>query len=174
MTSKRRIEITWGVAIGLATIGWILIEYVIANVLGRPDLGTYTGFFAVIIPIVGIWLGLSRKKSANKGTLQYKDAILSGLMIAAVAAIINGVFMFFYLTAFPSVTDTYFAYVEETLIAQGEDPVGVQAALATLRNQFSPFNQAIQMFIGTFVAGGILSLLIGLFVRSKNVKPTVS
>lgn len=174
MKSQWRIEIASGIGIGIATVAWILLEYVIANVLGRPDLGAYTGFFAVIIPIVGIWAGLSRKKKSNNGTLGYKQAILSGLVIATVSAVINAVFMFVYLSGFPSVTDSYFAYVEETLIAQGEDPVGVQAALATLRNQFSPLNQALQMFIGTLVAGGILTLLIGLFVRTKKPTPTVS
>lgn len=174
MKSKWRIEITWGIAIGVATIIWILLEYVVANVLGRPDLGSYTGFFAAIIPIVGIWVGLAQKKKSNNWTLSYKQAIMSGFVIAFVSAVINALFMFAYLTAVPSVTDTYFAYVEETLISQGDDPVSVQTTLSTLRNQFSPLNQALQMFIGTLIAGGILTLLVGLFVRTKKSKPSVS
>lgn len=170
MKTNYKNEILWGLAITGATVVWVLVESFIAVQLNRPDLGNYTGILAVAIPIVGLWIGLIKRKALNKGKLSYKDALKSGLMITVVSAVGNALFMLIYVATFPGVAEFYFKYLEESLLTQGQSPEQVAYTLAQIRAQFTPISQGIQMFLGTLISGTILALLISLFVRTKEVK----
>ncbi len=171
MMREFKTELVSGALIAGATAVWIAGEYVLASLLQRPELGSITGIIAIIIPILGLWFGIHRKKSHAK-SFPYSRAVGTGMLISLIAAVLNATFIFVFLSALPNVNDGYFASMEQSLASQGYDAEQIALQLSVLKNIYSPQNQALQMFLGTIVGGAILTLIIALFIRTRPIKRT--
>ena len=163
-----RLEIKYGLYIGIATIIYVFFEFYLSSVLNRPDLGTYTGAIAILIPIIGLIYGLKEKKKTLHGTLTFKQAVKSGFYISLVAALLNAVFVFIYISLKPDVMQNYFDYLRETMQENGASEEDISAQLELVQKTFTPGIQALYFFVSTTVVGTIISGLIGIFYRNKK------
>ena len=171
MNRDIKTELTWGVIIGIVTILWMTFEYILGTTLGRPDLGTYTGFFSVIIPILGLSFGLRQKRKELGGKLTFGEGVKAGLIISVISAVIASLFVFIFLSFFPQVTDSFLEYARQLIIESGGTEETASATIEQLRAQFQPLPQAIYMFFGTVITGTIISLIVSAFIKTKRKEP---
>jgi hypothetical protein len=92
-----------GSLIGLLTGAWLLVLYLIGYVTFLPDVVTLmiSGkpfphqaiLFgtALLIPVAGLYLGLSRHKKLKSGTISFREALTVGLKILLAGGIVTGV-----------------------------------------------------------------------------------
>lgn len=164
-----KLELTYGLIMGLATMLWIGLEFFIATELNMPQLGSFTGFFALIIPLIVIYLALKKKKARN-GSLKFLHAVRSGLIIGVVAGVLGALFLLAYLYLNPDIMSGYFAYVAETMQEAGEDQQVINEALDDLATLYNPPIQALLMLAGTTVSGMIIGGLYGAILRTRHKK----
>jgi hypothetical protein len=54
------------------------------------------------------------------------------------------------------------------MIAKGESQQDIGQALVAVRKEFSAGMQVIEALVGQFVTGTIMSLIIGIFIKTKK------
>ena len=160
-------EITIGIAIAVATAVWIIFESYLANVLNRPDLGIYTGILAAAIPVIGLYYLISQMKKQLNRLPTFKEAFKSSLIVSLISGILLAVFIFIYLSQFPSSIENYLRYAEQSMLDAGQSAEEIQASIERLRESYKPNLQALYFLISTTITGTILGLLI-LWVMKKK------
>ena len=63
----------YGFLCGLAMSGWIMIEFLLGFHSTSFEIGRYSGYFSVIIPVVFIFVALRERQSQSKGILAVKE-----------------------------------------------------------------------------------------------------
>ncbi len=128
-----------------------------------------TGLLSIVILAIGIYTGMKSVKRNNGGKLTYGQAIFAGLIIGLITGIISALVGFTYVHF---INPGYAAYMisesRKIMLADGKGPAQIAAGTADLQKQMTTGMQALQALIGQTVSGTILSLIIGVFVKSKK------
>lgn len=145
-----RIIISAGLFWGLGAAAWTLLEFALGWHNQHLEVGAKTGFIALIFPIAAILWALSATKRAQKGQLTVKQAMVRGLAVSAVSALIGVIFF-----------SIYYHWINPAFLvemrARGQ-PVDVPT-------------QLISVVIGSLVVGFLLSVAGAALLRSKAEKP---
>jgi len=127
------------------------------------------GLVSLIILGIGIYMGMQSVKRANHGQLSYGQALLTGFLIALTVGIIMAVLGLIYTVAInPGYAGHMVAEGKKAVLANGESPEDIAKGIAGLQKQFAPSMQVIQALSGQTAAGTIISLIMGIFVKSKK------
>ena len=151
----------YGLVLGFVTSIWIGMDFFIVKELGRPDLGNYTGAFAIIILIIVIMSALKNQKKS--GQFSFLHIVKLGALIGLIGGFIAALFLFIYLTLNPESMSSYFMYVAETMRATGESQQAIDEAVQNLASLNNPQMQALMMFIGSIVSSIALSIIFWIF-----------
>ncbi len=128
-----------------------------------------TGLLTLIILGIGIYTAMRAVKHKNNGAITYKQALLSGMLVAAVTSITMAIFGTLYNTCInPGNTAYMLSETQKLLQAEGKSPAVIAGDLSDLQKQLTTQSQVIQALIGQFVVGTIISLIMGIFVRTKK------
>ncbi len=128
-----------------------------------------TGIVTLVILGIGIYSGMQGIKRNQNGHLTYKQAILTGMLIALVTGIITGAFTFIYCQLInPHFAADMLSESRKVMIAQGMAATSVEANLTDLQKQLTTPAQVGQAFVGQLVGGMVISLVMGLFIKTKN------
>ncbi len=129
----------------------------------------FVGLLTLIILGIGIYAGMQIIKQANQGQLSYKQALLTGFLIALTVGIIMAVLGLVYTGLInPGYTDYMITEGKKALLAKGGSPGDIAHGVADLQMQFSPFMQVLQALVGQTAAGTLIALVMAVFTRTKK------
>jgi hypothetical protein len=130
-----------------------------------------SGLVTLIILGVGIYMGMQAIKKQNKGTLSYKQAFLSGVVVALITGVIVAFCTFIYCQFInPGLPDYLLSESKKIMISQGKSAADIATELAPLRKQLTTSAQVSEAFVGQSIGGTLMSAILGLFLRTKNIK----
>ena len=157
----------WGL-ISFTVVGW-LNTAAFHGTIPATQIRSYSGLFSLLILGLGIYVGLKQARARNSDTLSYGQAVKTGVLIAVITAILGALFAWLYCTVLnPGYTDFMVRDVGQSLTAAGKSPTEINQAMESARKEFSTGGQVAQALIGQAVVGTVLTLLIGLILRTKN------
>ncbi len=126
------------------------------------------GLLSIPIQAIGIYMAMQNVKQISE-SLTYGQAVKTGLIVAITVAIIVAIFSLLYCTVInPGYAEFMVHDAQKAIIAKGESQQDISQASVTVRKEFSAGMQVIQALIGQFVTGAIMSLIIGLFIKTKK------
>src|SRR3989338_11300688 len=88
-------ELRYGLIIGLGVSLWVLVEFLLGFHTKYMDIGEFTGYLSVIIPILGLYSGLFAKRMENL-SITYWQLVKAGMMMVIIGALIMSLFMGLY------------------------------------------------------------------------------
>lgn len=156
---KFKIEIKFGLVIGLLTVIWLLGEYSTGLHHDHHDLFLLVTNFVFVIPLAGLYLGISSKRKNDYDQyLSLGQGFITGSMISTIYAFIAGIGQFLYHTI---INPHYF----DLMITRSQEH-GVSAEEAT--QYFNTTNYTISVVISYFVVGLLASLLYSVILKRKR------
>jgi len=170
--------IKFGLWTGIISGLWGLVSFTVVGSLNNvafhghipaTQIRSYSGLFSIIILAVGIYLGLKQARTRNSNNLTYGQAVKTGALIAIVTAVVVAVFTWLYCTVInPGYTEFMVQDCQRTMTAAGKSPAEIAQCVESTRKEFSTAAQVGQALIGQAVVGTVVSLIFGLFLRTKN------
>jgi hypothetical protein len=157
----------WGL-VSFTVVGW-LNTAAFHGSIPATQIRSYSGLFSLIILAIGIYLGLKQARTRNGNSLTYGQAVKTGMLIAVVTAVVVAVFTWLYCVVInPGYTEFMVQDCQHTMAAAGKSPAEITQCIESTRKEFSTGAQVGQALIGQAVIGSLLSLIMGLFLRTKN------
>jgi Protein of unknown function (DUF4199) len=157
----------WGL-ISFTVVGW-LITTAFHSSIPATQIRSYSGLFSLIILALGIYLGLKQARDRNGNSLTYSQAVKTGILIAVTTAVLVALFAWFYCAVLnPGYTDFMIQDVRQSLTAAGKSSAEIARGAETARKEFTTGAQVTEALIGQAVLGTLITLLLGLFMRTKN------
>lgn len=161
LTRKFNIELKFGGVIGLLTILWLLGEYSTGLHHKYHDLFLLITNFVFIIPIVGIYLGISSKrKNYYDQQLTFGQGVLTGIIISIIYALIAGIGQYLYHTV---INPAHF-----DLMIEKSREHGVSAEEAA--QYFNTNNYTMNVVISYFAVGLLASLIHSAILKRKRIE----
>lgn len=155
----------------LGLIGGIILclaWYLTANAIGFYEVNVfiYVYIFKLVLILIGTFLSAYLLKRKNKGFLEFKSALQTGMMYCLVFAVVIAIFNYFYYKFItPDTIDFYLAeakrYAETTAKLTGEE---LTKFLDAERGRFGSFTLVPPILFW----GLIMSLISGLIFQKKN------
>lgn len=157
----------FGLLTGLAMIVYTLILYLVG-----VDLHSYWNFFSYLLFVGGMYWGMTsiREKQLG-GVMTYGKAFGTGFWIAFFAALLLGIFSYFYLKYIdPSALANATAEAEDKILASNPDisDEDLQKALDMVKIFTNPVMSAVSQFISNLIVGTIFSLIIAIFAKRED------
>jgi len=157
---RLKVEIKWAFIFIAMTLLWMLLERLAGLHSTYIDKHMYfSNLYA--IPAIAVYVfALREKKRKLGGTMTYKQGTISGLIITAIVAIFSPLTQWIVSTL---ITPEYFSNIIAYSVSSGlyQTP---EAAAAYFNLQ----NYIVQNAVSTVVMGIITTLVVALFVKSKN------
>jgi hypothetical protein len=175
-TDNMRSTLKFGLITGAISVVWLFGSFTLVTWLnGKYDWDVQVstirgigGLLSIPIQAIGIYLAMQNVKQLT-GSLTYGQAVKTGLIVAATIAIIVAIFSLLYCTIInPGYAEFMVHDTQKAMIAKVESQQDISQASVAVRREFSPGMQVMQALVGQFVTGAIMSLIIGLFIKSKK------
>ena len=165
-----KLEVKYGLITGGGIALWVLGEFVLGLHTVRLDLGEYSGYLSIIVPIIVFYFALKEKKDKElNGMLSIKQALKSGFLISLVAGTVIALFFYVYPTFInPQWMQLGLEFERNKMIASG---VPLEQVLAQIDDLQALYTVPVQMgaaFVGTILQGVIISLAMALVLRKKT------
>jgi len=158
----------YGALIAILGAAWTLIEYALGFHGENIETGQFSGFVALLFPIVGIVLAIRAAKRADPGPFGFGDGFKQGALTTVVAAALGAVFFYLYGSVInPDYAETTLAYARSQLEEQGFTGRELENALAGARAMSSPIAQALTAAVGGVIVGLIISAIAAAVMRRK-------
>jgi len=126
------------------------------------------GLLSIPVQAIGIYMAMQNVKQTS-GALTYVQAVKTGLTVAITIAILVALFGFIYCTFLnPGYAEFMVRDAQKAMLARGESPQQISKESADVAKQFSTGAQVMMGLVGQFVTGAIISLIIGLFIKTKQ------
>jgi hypothetical protein len=163
-------EIKYGAITGAGICLWIIAEYLLGFHTDKMDVGEYSIYFVVLIPLITIYLGIKEKRDRqNKGVISFNYGVRTGLMISLIAAVITSLFIIFYFNFIdPKFFERGVQYQTQKLILKGKTNKEIAGQIENIRLTFSFVNQLLFAILGTVVTGFIISIVLSLILKRKT------
>jgi hypothetical protein len=127
------------------------------------------GLLTLIILGIGIYMGMQSVKRANQGQLSYGQALLSGFLVALTVGIIMAALGLAYTCIInPGYAEHMVAEGKKALLVNDRSAGDIATGVVNLQKEFTPSMQVTQALVGQTVAGTVMSLIMGIFVKSKK------
>lgn len=91
-------DIFYAVVCGTGMCCWVLIEFASGFHTTSIDIGQYSGYGALIFPVVIIFIALRDRQNAVQTALPVADGISVGFRIALLSAVMLSLFYYIYVT----------------------------------------------------------------------------
>lgn len=128
------------------------------------------GLLSIPIQAIGIYMAMQNTKKLT-GMLSYGQALKTGLLVAATVAVVVATFSIFYCTLLnPGYAEFMVKDAQKAMIASGKSQQQINQESAAVARQFSTGMQVMMALVGQFFTGLIISLIIGLFIKTKTTK----
>ncbi len=155
-----KITTKYGLLCGAGLSIWVLIEFALGFHTVSFEIGQYSGYFSIIIPMILIFSALRDRQEQSEGPLSWSVGIDTGFRIAFISALFLTVFMFIYRSYInPEWIDALLEWQRKKLILGGatDDEIGRFTDSHRTMNSL-PF-QIVTGFIGSTTVGVIITLI---------------
>lgn len=138
-------ELKYGMFTSFILFIWMIFEYTLL-VPNFHELGLYIGIVAILIPVIGIFLGIrERREKTNFGYISFGEAFRTGIVITFIVAVMIVLFTYAYYEYMnPNYVNYLAAETEKALIKQNAGREEINAAVTIIKYQFSFNVQIIQ------------------------------
>jgi hypothetical protein len=172
MKSTLKYGLITGTVVGIFAISFFSIVNGINNSAGwgmqASNIRGISGLLTILIQATGIYVAMQAIKKQNN-TLSYGQALKTGIFIAIITAIITAFFSFIYCEFInPGYAQYMVAEAQKVMIAKGETQQQITADSVAVRKEFSTGAQVAMALVGQFFVGTVVSLIMGLFIRTKK------
>jgi len=163
-------EIKYGILTGSGICFWILLEFLLGFHTDKMNIGEYSIYFVVIIPLITIYMGIKEKRDGIlNGSISISGGLKTGLMISLIAAVITAVFIVVYFNFIdPGFFERGIAYNAEKLLMQKKTGYEITEKLRDIKAAFSFVNQLLFGILGTVGTGFIITVIYSLVLRKNN------
>lgn len=173
MRSTLKYGIITGAVVGIFAISFFSIVNGINNSEGwgmqASNIRGLSGLLTILIQATGIYVAMQAIKKQQNSALSYGQALKTGILIAVLTAVITAVFSFIYCEFInPGYAQYMIAEAQKVMIAKGETQQQITADSEAVRKEFSTGAQVAMALVGQFFVGTIVSLIMGLFIRTKK------
>ena len=128
------------------------------------------GLLSIPIQATGIYMAMQNIKKLT-GALSYGQALKTGLIVAATVAVMVAAFSIIYCTIInPGYAEFMVKDAQKAMIASGKSQQQINQESVAVAQQFSTGMQVMMALVGQFFTGLIISLIIGLFIKTKSAK----
>ena len=126
------------------------------------------GLLSIPIQAIGIYMAMQNIKKLT-GVLTYGQALKTGLIVAATIAVVVALFSFIYCQFInPGFADYMVKDAQKAMIANGYSQQRINSESAAISKEFSTGAQVGESLVGQFGTGAIISLIIGIFIKTKK------
>jgi len=157
----------FGLLTGLAMVVYTLVLY-----LAGVDVHSYWNLLSYALFIGGLLWGItSIREKQLEGVMSYGKAFGVGFWITLFAAVVLGIFAYFYLKDInPGALADATAKAEDKILASNPDisDADLQKALGMVKVFTNPIMSAVTQFISNLIAGTIFSLIIAIFAKRED------
>lgn len=161
MINKYKIEIKWALLFSIMSLVWMLLEKLVGLHDKYIDYHLYlTNLFA----IPAIWFFVlalkDKKKNYYDGQISYKQGLISGIILSVLIALISPLTQ--WITSYV-ITPEYFPNVIKRSVE-----LGYYESEAVAAANFNYKSYALQGMIGALGMGIVTTLIVMIFLRTKN------
>jgi Protein of unknown function (DUF4199) len=158
----------YGVAFGLATCAWTLVEYALGFHTTRIAAGHATEYLALVLPLTFIVLaGVAERR--NLGIIGVGRALAIAFVVMLVGDAITTPFLWAYHHyILPDWMDRQIAFERERLILQGIAAAEIDRRLAAMAMSASTAAQVIGGLVGSSFVALIVGLPMGFILRRSS------
>ena len=126
------------------------------------------GLLSIPIQAIGIYLAMQNVKKLS-GWLSYGQALKTGILVAATIAVVVALFSLIYCTILnPGYAEFMVHDAQKNMVAAGQSQQDINEGSVKVARDFTPGAQVFQALVGQFVTGTLISLIIGLFIKTKK------
>ncbi|HEX2787220.1 MAG TPA: DUF4199 domain-containing protein [Ignavibacteria bacterium] len=172
----KKTALTFGLIASAIIIFYSFIFYLIFGDVNTMTPGKMTvmevfGYLRIITLIIAIFFAMkSLRKDPNNST--YMSVVKTGLMVALIVSVFIGIGETVYTALNPGLYDKYGEMEIQSLQEKGVSPEGIaeeRKMREDLRWMANPVMAGIFCFLGIFVIGVIVALILGIFLKANTV-----
>ncbi len=166
-------EMKYGIFTSFILSVWMIIEYTLL-VPNFHELGMYLGIISILIPVIGIYLGIrERREKTNFGYITFGESFRTGIVISFIVAIMIVLFTYAYYEYLnPNYVNYLSAETEKALIKQNAGRDEINAAVTVIKYQFSFNVQIIQQLLFILLGGTAITFILSMILKKdRRSKP---
>lgn len=166
--SVKKIALSYGLYLALASILLSVIAYVMGVHIERPWWLSLLGFVIMVLLII---YGLKAFKKENGGFLSLGEALKTGLAISLIAGLIGVVYNYIFMNFIePDLVQQTLDYTRDQMVEQNPNMTQDQMDMAmSMTEKFmSPGIMAAMQIIISLFFGFIISLIAGLVMKQNR------
>ena len=162
-------ELKYGMFTSFILFIWMIFEYTLL-VPNFHELGLYIGIVAILIPVIGIFLGIrERREKTNFGYISFGEAFRTGIVITFIVAVMIVLFTYAYYEYMnPNYVNYLAAETEKALIKQNAGREEINAAVTIIRYQFSFNVQIIQQLLFILLGGTAITFIVSMILKKER------
>lgn len=131
--------------------------------------GTILFISLYIFLLIGIFLSIKKDKEMSNGEITFLQALKNGVIVSLSTAIFSVLFtVIFYELMYPEYNADMVSVLTEKLSGQGLSENEISEKIDEQTKYYSTALQSQFAFTGNLITGFAFSLLLSLFLRSKN------
>jgi zinc transporter ZupT len=157
----------YGILTGLAMMVFSLILF-----LAGVDMHSSWNLIGYVLFVAGLYWGMvSIREKQLGGVMSYGKAFGTGFWVTLFAAVLLGIYAFFYLKYInPSVLANKLAEVQNKILTTNPNisDADLQKALNMVKMVSTPAVSAVIGFVGYIISGTIFSLIIAIFAKRED------
>lgn len=152
-----------GVAIAVTLIGYF-------TGLDKTGAANWLPYIGLPFFILFLWMAMKERKQEDYGgTISYGQCLGTGVLVGIFAGLAVGIFMYIYATAInPGMMDMIAQKQAEAMQAKNMSADQIKQAQTYTKMFTSPTMMVIFSFFGDVLMATVFSLIIGIFVKSKE------
>jgi hypothetical protein len=157
--------LTWGVIIGLISIMYSVILYML-----NQSFNTALGYAGVIIIIAGLAIAMkSYRDNVLNGILPFGKAFGFGVLIIVFAALLGAIYTYLLYTVIdPGLQEKMLEYTTERMLDRGVPEGQIDMVLERATRFQRPVPMAIMGFISSCLGGVVISLILAAIFKKEE------
>lgn len=160
-------EIKYGLLFAGIVMVYVMIEHVLGFNTTRHDIGQYTRLMGVIVPILGIFFGIRKRRKI--AAMTFAQGVKTGFWIAFIQTTLTTLWFLLYSEVInPEFVDTMLEFERSRLVSLGTPEPTMLERLAEQRSFFAfPRLQIFQELFG-IAYGVVFAMIFSFFLRTKS------
>ena len=158
---KFKIEFKWAIVFVAAQLVWMYLEKAVGLHDERiAEQLIYTNLFGIVAIVVYVLALRDKKRHFFKGTMNWKQGIVSGIVISAIIALLSPLTQYL-ISSY--ISPDYFKNIIAYSVENGK------MTLENAQGYFSLKSYMIQSAFGALAMGVVTSAIVAFFLKSKTV-----
>jgi Na+/H+-dicarboxylate symporter len=162
-----KIALKYGLISGVGVSAYVMLEYLLGFHTSRPEVGKYSGFLAAIIPIIAVYLAVSRRHALSG--LTFGRGLLTGVAVTLISAVVLTVFFLCYNRFInPGWQEHLLEWQKNRWLQEGQTPAEVAVEIERQRQATTGAAPYIGMFLFSPILGAVAGLISTAVVRRRR------